>query len=84
MSRITSALIGGYVSFRPGDALLLSQGPLAHLVERFHGMEEVAGSIPARSTSSNRRLYPCQRSAQREAWHTSTYSCRPNIWQYRS
>gem|GEM_PF-2817772 len=25
-------------------------GPLAHLVERFHGMEEVAGSIPAGST----------------------------------
>ena len=25
-------------------------GPLAHLVERFHGMEEVKGSIPLRST----------------------------------
>ncbi len=25
-------------------------GPLAHLVERFHGMEEVRGSIPLGST----------------------------------
>jgi hypothetical protein len=25
-------------------------GPVAHLVERFHGMEEVRGSIPLRST----------------------------------
>ena len=25
-------------------------GPLAHLVERFHGMEEVTGSIPVWST----------------------------------
>ncbi len=28
----------------------LHLGPLAHLVERFHGMEEVTGSIPVRST----------------------------------
>ena len=26
-------------------------GPLAHLVERFHGMEEVTGSIPVWSTA---------------------------------
>ena len=26
------------------------RGPLAHLVERFHGMEEATGSIPVRST----------------------------------
>ena len=25
-------------------------GPIAHLVERFHGMEEVTGSIPVGST----------------------------------
>ncbi len=25
-------------------------GPLAHLVERIHGMDEVTGSIPVRST----------------------------------
>ena len=25
-------------------------GPVAHLVERFHGMEEAVGSIPIRST----------------------------------
>ena len=28
----------------------LHKGPLAQLVERFHGMEEVAGSNPVRST----------------------------------
>ena len=28
----------------------LGNGSLAHLEERFHGMEEVAGSIPVRST----------------------------------
>ena len=29
---------------------LYNHGPLAHLVERFHGMEEVTGSIPVGST----------------------------------
>ena len=29
------------------------QGPLAQLVERFHGMEEVNGSIPLGSTNKN-------------------------------
>jgi hypothetical protein len=28
----------------------LRRGPLAHLVERFHGMEEVTGSSPVGST----------------------------------
>lgn len=31
-------------------ALTRSSGPLAQSVERFHGMEEVTGSIPVRST----------------------------------
>jgi hypothetical protein len=26
-------------------------GPLAHLVERIHGMDEATGSIPVRSTN---------------------------------
>ena len=30
-------------------------GPLAHLVERFHGMEEVSGSSPLWSTTSLRK-----------------------------
>ena len=30
---------------------LLPIGPLAHLVERFHGMEEATGSIPVWSIS---------------------------------
>jgi hypothetical protein len=29
-----------------------NRGPVAQLGARFHGMEEVAGSIPARSTNS--------------------------------
>ena len=34
-------------------------GPLAHLVERFHGMEEVKGSIPLRSTKiCVRKFFP--------------------------
>ena len=32
------------------EAEILGLGPLAHLVERFHGMEEVIGSIPIWST----------------------------------
>jgi hypothetical protein len=30
--------------------VLKKYGPLAHLVERIHGMDEVTGSIPVRST----------------------------------
>ena len=37
-------LVGTYLVF----------GPVAHLVERFHGMEEAVGSIPIRSTSTPR------------------------------
>ena len=33
------------------------QGPLAQLVERFHGMEEVKSSILLRSTIANRPPY---------------------------
>ena len=35
---------------------LADKGPLAHLVERFHGMEEVTGSIPVRSTLLNENV----------------------------
>jgi len=37
-------LVGTYLVF----------GPVAHLVERFHGMEEAVGSIPIRSTTTPR------------------------------
>ena len=33
----------------------LLYGPLAHLVERIHGMDEVTGSIPVRSTKTKTR-----------------------------
>ena len=39
----------------PGDTLP-SSGPVAQLGARFHGMEEVVGSIPTRSTSKPSRL----------------------------
>ena len=32
---------------------VFKRGPVAQLGARFHGMEEVAGSIPARSTNLN-------------------------------
>ena len=32
------------------NIVLCVRGPLAHLVERFHGMEEASGSIPLWST----------------------------------
>ncbi len=34
------------------NILTWRKGPLAHLVERFHGMEEATGSIPVRSTKN--------------------------------
>ena len=41
-----------------GQALQSSYGPLAQLVERFHGMEEVNGSIPLGSTMKNVSGFP--------------------------
>jgi hypothetical protein len=35
------------------ESLSIHQGPLAQLVERFHGMEEVSGSSPLRSTKND-------------------------------
>ena len=42
--------IGALHSLRECRALVRSLGPLAHLVERIHGMDEVTGSIPVGST----------------------------------
>jgi hypothetical protein len=39
-------------SARELDAVLSRSGPVAQLGARFHGMEEVVGSIPTRSTNS--------------------------------
>ena len=36
---------------RRASAFRFNRGPVAQLGARFHGMEEVAGSIPARSTN---------------------------------
>ena len=40
----------------PMGSVQSRSGPVAQLGARFHGMEEVAGSIPARSTKSLNRL----------------------------
>ncbi len=40
----------------PRLAIFLSRGPVAQLGARFHGMEEVVGSIPTRSTNSPNSL----------------------------
>ena len=39
-----------------GSVFFSQSGPVAQLGARFHGMEEVAGSIPARSTKSLNKL----------------------------
>jgi hypothetical protein len=41
---------GSFLEFRTRGEFLSASGPVAQLGARFHGMEEVAGSIPARST----------------------------------
>ena len=38
------------------SAILPQSGPVAQLGARFHGMEEVVGSIPTRSTRSHKAL----------------------------
>ncbi len=43
-------------------------GPVAQLGARFHGMEEVIGSIPIRSTKSFQQLSERNPGAQRTAW----------------
>ncbi len=45
---------------RDTTALAASGGPLAHLVEHFHGMEGVAGSNPAWSTLRRALLAQCK------------------------
>ncbi len=46
------------------------EGPLAHLVERIHGMDEVAGSSPAWSTFNSFRYsnYPIKSKNQKETY----------------
>ena len=41
------------------DDFIELSGPLAQLVERFHGMEEVAGPNPAWSTHKKNTLHGC-------------------------
>jgi hypothetical protein len=46
-----------------------TSGPVAQLGARFHGMEEVAGSIPARSTNSLNKLDGASSTATACLWH---------------
>ena len=39
------------------NAAVFSRGPVAQLGARFHGMEEVVGSIPTRSTKTRNNNY---------------------------
>ena len=43
---------------RDPDAVPPQSGPVAQLGARFHGMEEVVGSIPTRSTRFNNLRFP--------------------------
>ncbi len=43
----------------PQNASLEQPGPLAHPVERFHGMEEVSGSSPLGSTNTKMSTLLC-------------------------
>ena len=66
---------GGYLSV-PDYLLLITcllPGPVAHLVERFHGMEEVRGSIPLGSTILRPSGY---------GWRS--HSTRPSGYGWRS
>ena len=58
------------------------RGPLAQLVERFHGMEEVSGSSPLRSTTKNplRRIF-CYTQSNYDSPHFNRYShCRCRLF----
>ncbi len=44
-------LIDGWAGVRENEGRLYPSGPVAQLGARFHGMEEVIGSIPIRSTN---------------------------------
>src|SRR6185437_268850 len=58
----------------PRFAIFLSCGPVAQLGARFHGMEEVVGSIPTRSTKSFSKL---ARKHQPERGTTGEHSLSP-------
>jgi hypothetical protein len=44
------------------ERVLPKSGPVAQLGARFHGMEEVIGSIPIRSTNYSNNLRVCRNS----------------------
>ena len=58
----------------PRFAIFFSRGPVAQLGARFHGMEEVVGSIPTRSTISFSKL---ARKHQPERGTTGEHSLFP-------
>ena len=59
-----------------GERYYMGQGPLAQLVERSHGMREVSGSIPLRSTRQYKRFtLPVGRSVVGEMFCNSTLCC---------
>src|ERR1700733_14790960 len=62
----------------PSTPFLLVRGPVAQLGARFHGMEEVVGSIPTRSTKFPNRFHTVSpHSLDVPGWYISKYRpCR--------
>ena len=55
------------------NRVLLKSGPVAQLGARFHGMEEVIGSIPIRSTNKSNNLADSQK--KRDTLSIRWFSC---------
>ena len=63
----------------PRLAISLTRGPVAQLGARFHGMEEVVGSIPTRSTKFLNGLAPIAISISLALWENSAKNNCNNV-----
>ncbi len=61
------------------DRVLPKSGPVAQLGARFHGMEEVIGSIPIRSTKSFQSLSERDPGALRSFWEQYGSNKKPRL-----
>ena len=62
---------------------LSPRGPVAQLGARFHGMEEVVGSIPTRSTKILPRVIDIAKSDEAHGTGGCPYSCTPSLFGNR-
>ena len=60
-----------------------TRGPVAQLGARFHGMEEVVGSIPTRSTKSSRKIEVLGRLLAGPGYFTHPGAITPEQPHYR-